>query len=237
MATTGRDYYEILGVSRVRDRGRDQAGVPRGSRASSTRTSPNEPDAEERFREAVEAYEVLSKTRDARALRPFRPCRSAERRLPPDRVRLRQPRRHLLGLLRRGRLRRRGAPAPRSRRRRRRRGRDRARGGRNAESSAKSRSRSRGPATSAAAAAASSLAPRRSTCDECGGSGRLQQVSRTRLRRVHPQPALCALRRRRAHRRASRASAAREPVACSRSEPRGRDPGRDPRRPAHPDLR
>ena len=43
------------------------------------------PDAEERFREVVEAYEVLSNSETARALRPLRPRRPAQRRLPADR--------------------------------------------------------------------------------------------------------------------------------------------------------
>ena len=59
------------------------------------------PDAEERFREVVEAYEVLSKTRDARALRPLRPRGPAQRRLRARPLRLRQPLRPLLGVLRR----------------------------------------------------------------------------------------------------------------------------------------
>jgi molecular chaperone DnaJ len=61
MATTGRDYYEVLGVSRTAT----EAEIKRAFRGLARELHPdvsNEPDAEERFREAVAAYEVLSKT-------------------------------------------------------------------------------------------------------------------------------------------------------------------------------
>jgi molecular chaperone DnaJ len=61
MATTDRDYYELLGV------GRDatDADIKRAFRRLARELHPDvsdAPDAQEQFREVVEAYEVLSKT-------------------------------------------------------------------------------------------------------------------------------------------------------------------------------
>ena len=50
-----------------------------GSRASSIPTSPSEPDAEARFREVTEAYEVLSNSETRAALRPLRARRASAR--------------------------------------------------------------------------------------------------------------------------------------------------------------
>ena len=80
--------------------------------------NPGDKDAEEKFKEAAEAYAVLADTREAEPVRPLRPCgrrRRRQRRLRPLGLRRlrghpRRPRRHLR--LRR-RLRRR-APARRS---------------------------------------------------------------------------------------------------------------------------
>jgi molecular chaperone DnaJ len=65
MATTDRDYYELLGVGREASEG----DIKRAFRQLARELHPDvsdAPDAEERFREVVEAYEVLSKseTRD-----------------------------------------------------------------------------------------------------------------------------------------------------------------------------
>jgi molecular chaperone DnaJ len=60
MATTERDYYELLGIGR----GADEAEIKRAFRRLARELHPdvsNAPDAQERFREVVEAYEVLSK--------------------------------------------------------------------------------------------------------------------------------------------------------------------------------
>jgi molecular chaperone DnaJ len=61
MATTDRDYYELLGVGRDAS----EAEIKRAFRRLARELHPDvseEPDAQERFREVVEAYEVLSKT-------------------------------------------------------------------------------------------------------------------------------------------------------------------------------
>src|SRR5689334_24792114 len=65
MATTQHDYYEVLGVSRTADGGEIKRAFRRLARELHPDVS-DAPDAQERFREVVEAYEVLSKqeTRD-----------------------------------------------------------------------------------------------------------------------------------------------------------------------------
>jgi molecular chaperone DnaJ len=61
MATAERDYYEVLGVRRDAREGEIKKAFRRLARELHPDVS-EAPDAEERFREAVEAYEVLSKT-------------------------------------------------------------------------------------------------------------------------------------------------------------------------------
>jgi molecular chaperone DnaJ len=61
MATTQRDYYELLGVSRDADAGEIKRAFRRLARELHPDVS-SAPDAQERFREVVEAYEVLSKS-------------------------------------------------------------------------------------------------------------------------------------------------------------------------------
>src|ERR671931_825168 len=59
MATTQRDYYEVLGVPRTAS----EAEIKKAFRNLARELHPDvsdAPDAEERFKELVEAYEVLS---------------------------------------------------------------------------------------------------------------------------------------------------------------------------------
>src|ERR671927_1491282 len=59
MSTTERDYYELLGVTRDAD----EQEIKKAFRKLARRLHPDvseEPDAEVRFREISEAYEVLS---------------------------------------------------------------------------------------------------------------------------------------------------------------------------------
>jgi molecular chaperone DnaJ len=61
VATTRRDYYEILGVPR----GADERAIKTAFRRLARELHPDvsdHPEAQERFREAAEAYEVLSKS-------------------------------------------------------------------------------------------------------------------------------------------------------------------------------
>ena len=57
-----RDYYEVLGV----DRGADEATIKKSFRRLARELHPDvnahDPEAEEKFKEAAEAYEVLSDT-------------------------------------------------------------------------------------------------------------------------------------------------------------------------------
>src|SRR5947199_1668532 len=61
MATAERDYYEVLGVARTAT----EAEIKKAFRSKARELHPDvsqAPDAEERFREVAEAYEVLSKS-------------------------------------------------------------------------------------------------------------------------------------------------------------------------------
>ena len=126
MATTERDYYELLGVARDAS----EAEIKKAFRALARELHPDvsdAPDADERFREVVEAYEVLSKSETRELYDRYGHAGLRSGGFQPGPLRLRQPLRSLLGVLRR-----RPARQPRvarARRRPRRVGRDRARRG------------------------------------------------------------------------------------------------------------
>jgi molecular chaperone DnaJ len=70
MATTERDYYEVLGVPRTAD----EHEIKRAFRRLARELHPDvseAPDAEHRFRQVVEAYEVLSKAETRRLYDQF----------------------------------------------------------------------------------------------------------------------------------------------------------------------
>ena len=200
MATTDRDYYELLGVARDAD----DATIKKAFRRLARQLHPDvstEPDAELRFREVTEAYEVLVELRDARAVRPLRARRAPLGRLPADALRHRRAQRPLLGVLRRRRLRRRRRrPPPRCRRRR----------------DDRDRARRRGDAASRCtvpfevAVALRDVRRRRCraghdsrfACPRCDGTGRLQHVTRSVLGQFVRTQACPAVRRPRRNRRA-----------------------------------
>ena len=112
-----RDYYEVLGVSR----GASDGEIKKAFRALARELHPDvnahDPEAEEKFKEAAEAYEVLSDARAPQHLRPAGPRGPARGRLAFAGGRLLQHPGHLLHLLR-GRLRRRLRARPIAGRRR-----------------------------------------------------------------------------------------------------------------------
>ena len=55
-----RDYYEVLGVGRDADRGEVKTAFRRLARELHPDVNDHDPEAEEKFKEAAEAYEVLS---------------------------------------------------------------------------------------------------------------------------------------------------------------------------------
>src|SRR5437588_10190762 len=58
--TATRDYYEVLGVSRDADETTIKKSFRRLARELHPDVNKNDPQAEEKFKEAAEAYEVLS---------------------------------------------------------------------------------------------------------------------------------------------------------------------------------
>ena len=62
-----RDYYEVLGVSRQASEDEIKRSYRRLARSHHPDANPSDPDAEERFKELTEAYEVLSNPDSRRA--------------------------------------------------------------------------------------------------------------------------------------------------------------------------
>ena len=130
MASTGqRDPYEILGVARDADDATIKKAFRRLARELHPDVNRHDPDAEEKFKEAAEAYEILSDGERRSGLRPLRPRGAAHRRDGPELRGLRLDQRPLRRVLRR-RLRRRARDRPGAGRRRRRGRRGHARAGR-----------------------------------------------------------------------------------------------------------
>ena len=76
-----RDYYEVLGVNRDASEEDLKKAYRKLAMKYHPDRNPDNPKAEENFKEAKEAYEVLSRPAEARRLRPVRPRRRRARRL------------------------------------------------------------------------------------------------------------------------------------------------------------
>ena len=70
-----RDYYEVLGVNRDASEEDIKKAYRKLAMKHHPDRNPDNPKAEEHFKEAKEAYEVLSDAEEARGLRPVRPRR------------------------------------------------------------------------------------------------------------------------------------------------------------------
>ena len=228
------DAYELLGVPREADETQIKKAFRKLARELHPDVNPDDAEAEARFKEVAEAYEILSRPRAPRDLRPLRLRGPALRRLHADRLRrLRRPVGHPRRVLRRrggGRLvLRRRALRPGGRRRRRRRARDRPRrGGARHDDRADLRGRRALPA--AATATAPSPGRRSRRCDRCGGSGRLQGVTRTPfgqvVRSVSATSATATARCPSSRAASARAAAGRSRSArCASTSPRGIEDG------------
>ncbi len=76
-----RDYYQVLGVERSVSDGDIKKAFRRLARELHPDVNAHDPEAEEKFKEAAEAYEVLSDPGAATDLRPLRPRRAPYRRV------------------------------------------------------------------------------------------------------------------------------------------------------------
>src|SRR4051795_1892816 len=60
MAATKRDYYQVLGLDRSASEGQIKKSFRKLARELHPDVNAHDPDAEEKFKEAAEAYEILS---------------------------------------------------------------------------------------------------------------------------------------------------------------------------------
>ncbi len=101
-----RDPYEVLGVSRDASDSDIKKAFRRVARELHPDVNRDDPEAEDKFKEAAEAHEILSRLRAAGDLRPLRARGAVLARLRAGLRRLRLVRRHLRRVLRRSRRRR-----------------------------------------------------------------------------------------------------------------------------------
>ena len=201
-----RDYYEVLGVGRDADEAEIKKAFRRLARELHPDVNAHDPDAEEKFKEAAEAYEVLSDAERRRLYDAYGHDGLRSGGYAPELRGLRLDLRPLLGVLRRAAAStRRSAPAAAARRRDA--GRRRRRRGRRSTSPRRRTARSVEVAYEADGAVrdchGNGAEPGTPivTCPRCGGAGQLQ------ARRAH------ALRPARAHRGCATCAAATAAIA------------------------
>ena len=70
-----RDYYEVLGVSKNASEGEIKKAYRKLAIKFHPDKNPGDKQAESNFKEAAEAYEVLSNSQKKTTVRPIWPCR------------------------------------------------------------------------------------------------------------------------------------------------------------------
>ena len=71
-----RDYYEILGVPRTASETEIKSAYRKLAMSYHPDRNPGDTVAEEKFKEAAEAYAAPRRPREAQPVRPLRPCRA-----------------------------------------------------------------------------------------------------------------------------------------------------------------